>query len=299
MWTGGAGPTHACDAEIAACTGGTCSINNDQALDQKIYTLQLDGTTNITGNTLLLGGGLYLPNPINATVAPEISAARGALTFYVGSANASLTIGDVRLFETYNAYDGAGLKTVNGVVRGTGTIGVFNGTVTLNATPTFAGQFEVFGGTLIANLPLAEKTFLSGSGVLRGVGPFFAIEQNGGIFYPGTGTAPITVDVGDLTLLSKTILNFSAGNASHSVINSSGSVLLAGMTLQLNFDTAPPINTTFTGLINSPGGHISGCPARVLAVQPNLILAPICTNLGLGATLTGNDRVKFAGFEQP
>jgi hypothetical protein len=122
--------------------------------------------------------------------------------------------------------------------------------------------------------------------------------MDGGTFFPGTTAAPVTVSTGALTINSGRVeLGFSAGNATHSVVNTTGLVPIAGGTLKLDFATAPALNTTFGGLINSSGGNITGCFARAIAAQPNLILQPLCTATAVSAQVIGNDRVFADGLE--
>ena len=297
-WSGGTAPTNTCNAEIKPCTGGQCNINNDQPLHQKIGTLQFDGATNVTGNPLLLGRGIYLPNNVTVAIGTQIKAVSETLDFNLPSAGASLAMANGFTLSGDDAmFVGSGTTLLNGAISGTGNVNIFGGSVLINAPPTFAGAFNVFGGVLVANAALGQRTFLDGTGVLRGLGPFATIEQYGGTFYPGTGSTPATVDVGDLTVLSNLILNFSGGNSVHSVVNASGSVLQDGMKLQLNLDAIPTPNTTYSGLITSSGGLLSGCPHVIISSQANVVLTPLCTPFVTSATVYSTERVFYSSFE--
>lgn len=285
----------------------------DTAFPSVANTTVTNDLPNLVQNQVSVSGANYVisGNPIgvlgalsssgaNNTISAPIKADAAAV--FVGSdpAAASLTVsGGISVPAGGNLIlDGAGTKTINSAISGgSGGVDVSGGTVVINTSPTFTGDFYLLSGITTMNVVIHEKTFLDGDSILRGIGPWDSITAYSGVFYPGTGTSPTTVDVGDLTIISRAAFDFSSGNASHSIVNTTGSVVASGMTLQLNFASAPAINTTFSGLINSPGGQITGCPERVLAAQPNLILTPLCTTFSIGAKVTGNDRVFYNGFQ--
>jgi len=278
----------------ADITSGVSMIN-DLPVNQAINFLKL------TGNNATVGGGaMNILGGINNSGANNTvsTGLKFFLVPFVTNIGGTLNLtGPIDILGGELGFAGSGTTNVSGTISGQADVRVFSGYNYFDASPTSAGEIHLYGGTTFMNAVIHEKTFLDGDATLRGGGPWDSITVNAGTFYPGIGTTPASVDVGDLTLISKAALDFSANNSTHSAINTSGTVLLDGMTLKLNFGIAPPINATFSGLINSSGGHITGCPANVVGAQPNLVLMPLCTTQSISAKVTGNDRVFFGSFD--
>ena len=217
------------------------------------------------------------------------------------TAAGSLTLGNgVVLNGTDAFFDGDATITLAGVVSGSGNVNVLGpGNVILGASPALTGNIVAAGGTLFADVAIAQQIWLQGNGTLRGSGPLGSVSiDDSGLFFPGMTSAPVTVAAGDLTISGGRVeLGFSSGNAAHSIINASGIVALTGGTLKLDFATTPSLNTSFAGLINSAGGQITGCFARAIAQQMNLIVQPLCSATTVSAKVIGNDRVFADGLD--
>lgn len=317
-WVGSAAPTNTCNAKIAPCAG-SCSITYDQPADRKVDRFSCEGSCNVAGNDMLLGGGLACDNGSTCDIGSKVRAAASTLAVTARStpgnpiaggppaerataatAAGNLTFNNGMILDGTDAlFEGDATISVVSAISGSGSVALFGpGTLTIGVAPTFSGGFLVAGGMLSGEAAIAEPISISG-GALRGSGPFGALHLDGtGLFFPGATSAPVTVSVGDFVIdAGRVELQFSTGNATHSVVDTAGIVPISGGTLKLDFASAPALNATFAGLINSPAGGISGCFARAIAPQPSLVLQPLCSTTAVGVKVVGNDRVLADGFE--
>jgi hypothetical protein len=238
-------------------------------------------------------------NGVTVNIAPAIDAAAGTLDFNVASPAGVLNLqGGLVLNGTDAVVDGSGTTDISGSVTGFGDLSVVTAYALLNSSPSFTGGIHVGGGVLVANVAVAQPISVVGLGQVRGPGTLTTLVLDGGTYFPGTGSTPTTVSVGDLTVNSGRVeLSFGANNTPQSAINGSGNVSIAGGTLKLDLTAVPSIGTTFNALINSSGGHITGCFNRAIAPQPNIVFAVQCTTTAVSATVAALDRIFADGFD--
>ena len=293
-WNGGVAPTNTCDAEIAPCTGGTCTINADQPVDQKIGMLTLDGDTTINGGPLFLGTGLRVISGNSIATLAFVVGASGKLELRI---QGFLYIeGGVGLDDTDLGLTGTGQVDFQSAITGSGHVSVSSGEADFDVSPTFTGSIDIAGGTLLAKAAIPQSIFLDGSGTLRGGGPFGAIEESGGDFHPCTSTTtPCTVDVSTLDCEGgKVELDCAANNTPCTAIHASGAVVSQCDDVVIHLSAQPPVGTVFSDVVT---GATNTCtPENVHATPANVFVAAQCSGTGLSLVVQAVDGVFRSGF---